>query len=309
MKSKTTFKSLLVITCLLLQFNLKAQDVPPVTIHVETAGTLPTLIAESKKYQITDLTLTGKLNGTDIRYIREMVGRDAYGNVTNGKLAILNLADADIVSGGDYYYSYKDMFDNSNIFCTSNNNVFGGYAFYNCTGLTSVTIPNSVTSIEEGAFDGCTGLNSIVISNSVTSIGNNAFSGCSGLKEIHSKNPTPPTVTNYAFNYVVNKTTCKLYVPKGCYNAYWVASVWGDFLNIIEEDATAINLISKDNILINPISNGISIETKDVTPISVYNISGQKVYQSIINGNTEINLNKGVYIVRVNNESQKVIVK
>ena len=50
--------------------------------------------------------------------------------------------------------------------------------------LTSVTIPNSVTSIEQYAFYGCSGLTSITIPNSVTSIGGGAFYGCSGLTSI-----------------------------------------------------------------------------------------------------------------------------
>jgi hypothetical protein len=53
-----------------------------ITLHIKTAGTLPTFIEESKKYQITDLTLTGNLNGTDIRNIREMAECDVRGNVT-----------------------------------------------------------------------------------------------------------------------------------------------------------------------------------------------------------------------------------
>ena len=51
------------------------------------------------------------------------------------------------------------------------------FAFYNCTGLTSVTIGNSVTSISYSAFEGCAGLTSLTIPDSVTSIGDSAFYG------------------------------------------------------------------------------------------------------------------------------------
>ena len=51
-------------------------------------------------------------------------------------------------------------------------------AFLDCSGLTSVVIPNSVTSIGNHAFNSCSGLTSVVIPNFVTSIGDNAFWGC-----------------------------------------------------------------------------------------------------------------------------------
>ena len=60
----------------------------------------------------------------------------------------------------------------------------GSYAFSDCTSLTSITIPNSVTNIGDDAFDGCTGLTSITMGNSVTSIGNDAFRGCISLTSI-----------------------------------------------------------------------------------------------------------------------------
>ena len=53
--------------------------------------------------------------------------------------------------------------------------------FYNCTSLTSITIPNSVTSIGGSAFYNCTSLIGVTLENSVTSIGDGAFSGCNSL--------------------------------------------------------------------------------------------------------------------------------
>ena len=71
----------------------------------------------------------------------------------------------------------------------------GKEAFYNCSGLTSVTIPNSVTSIGNYAFEGCSGLTSVTIPNSVTSIGYAAFLTCSGLTSV----TIPNSVTSIGY--------------------------------------------------------------------------------------------------------------
>ena len=60
----------------------------------------------------------------------------------------------------------------------------GASCFSGCSGLTSITIPSSVTSLGEGCFDGCRGLTSITIPSSVTSLGEGCFYGCSGLTSI-----------------------------------------------------------------------------------------------------------------------------
>ena len=60
----------------------------------------------------------------------------------------------------------------------------GRSAFSSCSGLTSITIPDSVTCIEEYAFDGCSGLTSVTIGNGVTSIGIDAFDNCSRLTSV-----------------------------------------------------------------------------------------------------------------------------
>ena len=64
----------------------------------------------------------------------------------------------------------------------------GSYAFYGCSSLTAVEIPNSVTSIGDEAFYGCSGLTAIQIPSSVTSIGERAFYGCSSLTAVEIPN-------------------------------------------------------------------------------------------------------------------------
>ncbi len=74
----------------------------------------------------------------------------------------------------------------------------GDYAFYNCDGLTGITIPNSVTSIGESAFSSCYGLTGITIPNSVTSFGDYAFESCYELTSITIPNSVT-SIGNYAF--------------------------------------------------------------------------------------------------------------
>ncbi len=82
----------------------------------------------------------------------------------------------------------------------------GSKAFYNCSGLTSVTIGSGVTSIGDYAFDGCSGLTSIDIPNSVTSIGGGAFWGCSGLTSITIGNSVT-SIGSSAFLYCTGLTS------------------------------------------------------------------------------------------------------
>ena len=87
-----------------------------------------------------------------------------------------------------------------------NVNTIGWAAFNNCSGLTSVTIPNSVTFIDNGAFYGCSGLTSVTIGSSVTSIGEWAFSGCIGLTSVKIPNSVTE-IGDYAFQSCTSLTS------------------------------------------------------------------------------------------------------
>ena len=76
----------------------------------------------------------------------------------------------------------------------------GNYAFYNCSGLLSVSMPNSVTTIGEWAFADCTELKNVYFSNSLTSIGFRAFSDCHSLLDV-TFGHNLKTISDLAFLY------------------------------------------------------------------------------------------------------------
>ena len=95
------FRSFIALVCMLLSASVAfAQK----TVHVEEAGTLKDKLTEEEMLSLTELTLTGNLNGTDILFIRAMGGSTIAGGKTDGKLQVLDLSGANIVAGGDNYY-------------------------------------------------------------------------------------------------------------------------------------------------------------------------------------------------------------
>ena len=272
-KRQLLFVMFMLLGCLSIQAADDGLITKQMTIELNKAGTLPDRISESKKYLITNLKIVGEVNGTDWLFIREMAGSDLCGDKTDGKLSILDLSDAKIVGGGLLYFLSE----------YTSNDKLGDYAFYGCSGLTSLTIPSSVTSIGASAFEGCSGLTSLTISSSVTSIGNYAFSGCSGLTSL----TIPSCVTSIGWSafegcsgltsiYVYPEKTpklgtdifsgcdakkCKVYVPTGTYDDYWL-SEFGYFENIEEFDATDIDNVTT---------------ASDAKEVSRYSVNGQRL--------------------------------
>ena len=103
---------------------------------------------------------------------------------------------------GIYWCAFYDCKGLTSVTIPSSVKSIGAYTFHGCTGLTSVTIPSSVTNIGEGVFEGCTGLTSVTIPSSITSISANAFYGCKGLTSI----TIPSSITEIGANAFENCT-------------------------------------------------------------------------------------------------------
>nr|WP_314699009.1 leucine-rich repeat domain-containing protein [uncultured Prevotella sp.] len=162
----------------------------------------------------------------------------------------------------------------------------GWDAFESCSSLTSVTIPNSVTTIERSAFSSCTNLQKVNIGNSVKTIGEYAFINCTSITQISSEVVVAPTCESNTF-YHINKSNCKLIVPKNSIDAYKQADQWKDF-SLTEGSTTGIT---------NTVYNKAGLA-------EVYTIDGTKRLSKA--STDEINaLPKGMYIVN----GKKIIIK
>ena len=186
-------------------------------INVATAGTLPTLISEAEKYSITDLTLTGELNGTDLRLLRDMAGNNWKGELTEGKLSKLNLTDARIVAGGEKVvdtdqinYDIEGIWKDAISFSTEDD-VFPPYAFMGCNSLEEISLPAGITKIGKCAF-AVSMITKVSVPATVQAIDQQAFYNCDRLTEFDMPDAVT-TIGQYALAYCTHITKVK--IPAG----------------------------------------------------------------------------------------------
>ena len=104
----------------------------------------------------------------------------------------------------------------------------GEGAFNGCYGMTSLVLPNNISIIKKGTFQYCRSLTSLTVPASVQYIYQEAFAGCTSLEEINAQPTTPPFIYNNTFS----DYTVPLNVPSGCIAAYQAASNWSNFTTI-----------------------------------------------------------------------------
>ena len=125
------------LVAVLVSSGMNAQKTS-LTVDCQTPGWLSSKINYSDQKSVQNLKVTGYINGTDIKFIREL-------NINLSLHGIIDLEDANIVAGGAKYYSnnYGDTFETQDDKIT-------GYMFANLDSLQKIILPKSITEFTNG---------------------------------------------------------------------------------------------------------------------------------------------------------------
>ena len=146
----------------------------------------------------------------------------------------------------------------------------GHGAFNGCSGLTSITIGNGVTSIGRSAFEICTGLTSITIPSSVTSIGGDVFFGCTSLTTIYVSEDFDTTLLD---GKVPEGVTIEVIIVEKLITLSQLKAYDDEKTNIWHNSFTTNNLTVSNSVI-----NNAAIDNANVTDLTVNN-------STVVNGN------------------------
>ncbi len=212
------------------------------SVEVTTPGTLSTVLSASA----TDAAISGSINGTDVKYLRQLVNE--------GNLTSVDLSKTEFASGGEAYYEEF----------TTNNGEMPEAMFKECSNLQSIVLPTSVEKISKNACSK-TGLTSVVIPDNIKSLGMDAFAYCpnlatatigkrvermeqgvfwsSNVKDVYLKTQSIPSFGAYLFSsspsiHVFNSMASDYSETK--WNSF--GAIVGDIEDVVDEDSAAHQL-------------------------------------------------------------------
>lgn len=170
MKSLITKRQLLfVILVLLCGINPIYADTSK-KLYV-SGGNLSSLLPETERFKITDLTLSGELNSSDLEVIRQMGGCQKLGNSRyNGHLRYLDLSNAEFVGDGTF-----EICCGYNIIKSQLNDGSGDYLFRDMKSLHTIKLPNSMEEMGYFLFLDCDSLTSVTLPKSLKSMSSNFY--------------------------------------------------------------------------------------------------------------------------------------
>ena len=202
----------------------------------------------------------------------------------------------------------------------TNTRIIADDAFFNCSKLTQIEIPNSVTHIGNSAFSFCTTLTQAKIGNGVTEIGKQAFYRCSGLYQLTIGNNIknigdeafsicyslseitilaiiPPIAEEKTFYYVNPETP--VYIPAEALAVYKNDTYWKEFN--LQAMQTGLQTPSMPESIR---MEGGMLHNPQGLPVSIYDMQGRMVYSGTA---TTISQPAGVYVLHCAGASRKVL--
>jgi len=248
------------------------------TIQVVTAGSLYSVLTNTEKNSITNLTVSGNLDARDFVTMRDSMpaltvldlsgsvinsysGSGGSGDSSNAYSNVSNTYAANELPKAAFYnlISWEGKTSLTSVIMPSSITSIGDDAFESCIGLTSISIPASDTAIGNNAFNSCIGLTKIAIPDKVHSIGLYAFAGCNNVKSIYTYSSIPISFNSTDLVFYNNTfDSCILFVPIGSKTAYQAAMLWKRFKYIVEMGGLSLS------------SNTVSTSSNQGSSASVY---------------------------------------
>ena len=196
----------------------------------------------------------------------------------------------------------------------SKNIITIGYgAFASCVEWKNDIILEKIVSIGKVAFGNCRNVKEIVLGASLKEIGEMAFGDMHELKVVYNLNPTPIVlelmIYDISFNipfYFIPPPV--MYVPVGSGNAYRNAVAWDVFV-IEEKEYTNNEAVNSEVVTITPANGGITINSVEPIQAYIYSINGQVLFKKFFAGRLDIQLQRGIYVVKTNYLTKKIIVQ
>lgn len=187
-------------------FSIEMPDPYYRTVTMTKAGILSSILLDDVE-TINTLKISGPINGDDIRLLRNMAGVDVLNEETEGQLRVLDLSDAKIVEGGDYYATREKWTSTGeDYYLYTKNDIFGPFMFsysklteiklpttiteigdlalFDCNSLTKLTIPEMVSAIRVAAFMHCDNITDVILPENLSVLAESVFRACISLKDI-----------------------------------------------------------------------------------------------------------------------------
>ncbi len=187
---RAVLSSLLMLLCIVPTAQAASDNLitEPIPIHLTAPGTLSSRIGNSKKFLITNLSVSGAMNIHDVQFLREMAGcLDDNWQPTGGHLQHLDLSAASLVAGEDEIRVNLNLEEHMNAYTRvriyDEKSISTGL-FQELTALQSIILPEGITWVGHDSFRCCPALTSVTFPSTLTSIGSQTFKRCTALTEV-----------------------------------------------------------------------------------------------------------------------------